>query len=335
MSLKIRAKKKQSLSLVTLLPEDIIIDILARVRRCDYLTLSLVSKHFRSLIASRELYASRSLLGCTEHCLYVILWNGETWDYRLYILCRKANVNHHLVPISSLPHMRYRGSFVVVGSRIYVFGGFDPKDIALSIDCRSHTVQTLPSMPVPMSDTIANIIDGRIYVTGIFESKKVMVVFNTETQMWEHRKIMPDNLGDTRNAKMSFVYMPLENSWKRDEMMNLSNKLKNSCVVDDVLYYYDDNCAKNKLKAYDQKKKCWGVVNGLENLSAEMTHSLWPEIVSYGRRLALFWCRREEIWCAEISLERRQEGEIWGKVEWCDYLMSGNLRFWKSLAVMV
>ncbi|CAN7009723.1 unnamed protein product [Brassica oleracea var. botrytis] len=55
------SKKEQSSeppSLIPLLPED----ILSRVRWCDYRTLSLVSKHFQSLVASHVLYARRSLL---------------------------------------------------------------------------------------------------------------------------------------------------------------------------------------------------------------------------------------------------------------------------------
>ncbi|CAH2060069.1 unnamed protein product [Thlaspi arvense] len=111
-------------SLMMSLPEDIIIDILARVSRYNYPTLSLVSKHFRSLVASPMF--SSSITGKTM--------------------------------------------MTVVGSRIYVFDGINNNvngtTRALTIDCRYHTVQPLPSMPVPMSYTIADIIDGRIYVIG-------------------------------------------------------------------------------------------------------------------------------------------------------------------------
>ncbi|XP_024004081.1 F-box/kelch-repeat protein At4g38940 [Eutrema salsugineum] len=277
MSLKIRAKTKQSLSLITLLPEDVIIDILGRIPRCDYPTLSLVSKHFRSLVASRELYARRSLLGCTEHCLYVVLYNNEIGEGQWYILRRKANSNRRLVFIPLLPVMPYGGSFVAVGSRIHVFGGFNSKDIALSIDCRSHTVQTLPSMLVAMSDTIANIIDGRICVVGNYEWKKMMLVFNTETQIWESELInleielgyirsrsvvMADKIY-TRDYDYSFVYDPKKSKWERDEMLN-SKKWKYACVVDDVLYYHDWH--ENEIRAYDPKQKCWSVVKGLEEL---------------------------------------------------------------------
>ncbi|XP_048611414.1 F-box/kelch-repeat protein At4g38940-like [Brassica napus] len=143
MSSKTRSTKEESSeppSLIPSLPEDIIVDILARVGRCYYPKLSLVSKHFRSLVTSHELYARRSLLGCTEHSLYVVLCNKENDNHYCYVLYRKANGNHSLVLIPSLPKMPRRGGFVAVGSRIYVFGGFKsvPQN-AISIDSKRCT----------------------------------------------------------------------------------------------------------------------------------------------------------------------------------------------------
>ncbi|ESQ51493.1 hypothetical protein EUTSA_v10017764mg [Eutrema salsugineum] len=233
--IKIRAKKTPSSSLITSLPEDVIFDILARVPRCDYPTLSLVSKHFRSLVASSELYARRSLLNCIEHCLYTVLFNYETKDYHLYIHRRKANDNRCWVLISSIPHMPYGLSFVMGESRIYVFGGFDQK----------------------------------------------------YTEKW-----------------------------------------RDACVVDDVLYYYDGE--EDEIRAYDPKQKCWSVVKGLEESLPETTNTWCSKTLSYVEG------KTYEIWCAKISVERRQGGGIWGQVEWCDHVFtSRKLSFAKPLAVMV
>ncbi|ESQ51525.1 hypothetical protein EUTSA_v10016945mg [Eutrema salsugineum] len=319
MSYKITAKKTPSLSLITSLPEDVIIDILARVPRCDYPKISLVSKHFQSLVASPELYVRRSLLNCTEHCLYAVLFNYETKDSHLYILRRKPNCNRCLVLIPSLPVIPWGVSFVTVGSRIYVFGGNDKKYIEASIDCISHT--------------------------------KMMMVFNTETQMWEPEIIKMDTelisincfywvvMADklfTRDLYNSFAYEPTKSKWKMDDMLN-SKVWRSACVVDDVLYYYDGD--ENKIRAYDPKQKCWSVVKGLEKLLPETIDPWWSETVSYGGKLTLFFRKVEmqtsEIWCAEIALERRQGGEIWGKVEWCDHLLTGNFHLRKPLAVVV
>ncbi|CAH8282478.1 unnamed protein product [Eruca vesicaria subsp. sativa] len=322
-------------SLITSLPDDVLLDILARVPRCNYPTLSLVSKHFRSLVVSREIYSRRFLLSCTENFLYVLV-KGILRD-RLYILHQKASLVH----ISSISDMPDCESFVGVGSRIYMFGGiFYTSSKAFSIDCRSHTVQPIPDMPIPMSCTVADVMDSKIYVFGYCSVKSmVMVVFDTRTQMWESGLIKPDIVAMStwevgcmvvmadkiyiNDNWKSYVYVPKESKWETDEMLDSKTWDDNPCVVDDVLYYYD--CFRNCLRAYDPKDKCWGVVRGLEELLPE----IWSDsdTVCFGRNLALYFCKTEEehesrtskIWCAEISLERRQ-GMIWGKVEWCDQL---------------
>ncbi|KAH0886118.1 hypothetical protein HID58_062214 [Brassica napus] len=116
-----RAEKKQSPppSPITSLPEDVVVDILARLPISDYPRVSLVSKRFRSLVSSPEIYARRrSSLGCTEHCLYVFLYNCATRVNRLYTL-RRGNSSSRLVLIPGLPPY---GSFAAVGSRIYERG---------------------------------------------------------------------------------------------------------------------------------------------------------------------------------------------------------------------
>nr|VDC70340.1 unnamed protein product [Brassica rapa] len=347
MSSKTRSKKEQSSepqSLIPSLPEEIIVDILARVGSCYYPKLSLVSKHFRSLVTSHELYERRSLLGCTEHSLYVVLCNKENDNHYCYVLYRKANGNHSLVLIPSLPKMPRKGGFVAVGSRIYVFGGLNSyrhKKIqtnAISIDCISQTVHLLPSMNVTMSVSVADIIDGKIYVTGY---RCNMAVFNTETQMWE-----PKTIPETMNGYMwacdcvvmagkmymrdpvnsfVFVYESKEIKWEMDKMLN-KFEWKDACVVDDVLYYYDSGW--KVLRAYDPKESSWVVVNGLAELLADARFSAWSYTGSYGGKLAMFYSKitgkTKVIRCAEISLERRRQGKkIWGKVEWCDDVLVG------------
>ncbi|CAL9232526.1 unnamed protein product, partial [Arabidopsis halleri] len=62
------------------LPDDLLLNCLARVSRLYYPILSLVSKRFRSLVASPELYEIRKLLGRTENCLYVCLSSTSRSD---------------------------------------------------------------------------------------------------------------------------------------------------------------------------------------------------------------------------------------------------------------
>ncbi|KAG2326533.1 hypothetical protein Bca52824_009261 [Brassica carinata] len=336
--------------ILTSLPEDVIIDIFARSSRCDYPTLSLVSKHFRSLIASPDLHARKSLLACTENCLYVALFDVNSPSlYHWYILSRKANGSHCLLRApSTIPFMYYPESSVAVGSRIYVFGGVTNMTTnAFCMDCRSHTVTPLPSIPVAMICRFAGFIDGKIYVIGCWyhDRKSVMVVFDVETQKWEHAMIKPEMEAALRityaayNWRGSYVYKPVESKWETDYMLSnymLSNclrYLRNASVVDDVLLSHDR--VTFTLRAYDPNQKYWRVVEGLKELLAKISDSQWSRIVNYGGHMALLFRRASKIWCAEISLERRQGGEIWGKVEWCDHVLTGNFGIRKFLAVTV
>ncbi|CAH2071110.1 unnamed protein product [Thlaspi arvense] len=247
------------------------------------------------------------------------------------------------------------GKYVAVGSKIYVVGGefsyFDMTWSALSIDCRFHTVHPISDKRIEY-DSVAEIIDGKIYVIN---SEGVMV-FDTETQKWDPAMKKPDvELGKTyidgsvvmgdkmymRNYDNSFVYEPKENKWESDEMLN-SKEWRNACVVDDVLYCYD-TCVK-EIRAYDPKQRCWRVVKGVEQWLPRMIGSRWSKLASYGGKLALFSHKSNarkgtiDVWFAEISLERRQGGEIWACLGMdflvheptkaslcCDYLYSARL----------
>ncbi|KAJ4879792.1 F-box/kelch-repeat protein [Raphanus sativus] len=350
MSPSIRAEKNQSPPsfLITSLPEDVVVDILARVPRRDYPRVSLVSKYFQSLVSSPEIYTRRSSLGCTEHCLYVILYNWANIVDRLYTLKNKGLV---LIPglLDMPPH---DGSFVAVGSRIYVFCGMMTSS-AFFIDCTSHNVQHLPRMPVPMFGIVADVIGGRIYVFGFLDTdqkSKAMVVFDTETQMWEDGMT---NVMQIRNSclvviagkmyarefQKSFVYDPKESKWEMVEVLSLKFWNHKACVVDDVLYFYD--WSGKELRAYDPEHKCWGMVKGLDDLLAKLRRGCWwARPVSYAGKLVLFFRRQGttgEICYAKISLERRKGGQIWGKVDQlCDHgLIAGNFYLRKSLDVVL
>ncbi|CAH2060053.1 unnamed protein product [Thlaspi arvense] len=283
-------------SLIPSLPEDVILDIIARVSRFEYPILSLVSKHFRSLVESPEIYARRSLLGCTEHCLYALVYDIDIGVNRWYILCRKANGNSRLVLIPSLPVMPHGGSFVAVGSRIYVVGGVTMK-IGQLVQTQKWEKPGIIKADIEL---------GYTYYYGCV--------------------MMADKLY-MKDDDNSFVYAPEENKWEIDKMLNLM-KWNNACVDDQVLYFFD--CGENNLRRYDPKKRCWGVVNGLEELLAKTRLAWWSKTTSYGGRLALFFdpngeeVKTREIWCAEILLERPHGGDIWGKVSGVILFCQGN-----------
>ncbi|CAA7014088.1 unnamed protein product [Microthlaspi erraticum] len=337
------------------LADEIVEDIIARVPRFDYPSLSLVSRRFRSIVASPELYARRSSLGCTEHCLYAVPFNPQTHDYRWYILLRKPNSNR-LVPIPSLPLMRSRGRYVPVGSSIYAvgeddFGVTDSSALSIRIDCTCHTEQPISDCPKPIDGTVADMDDDKVYIIDGKRDdddnwvKRIKVV-NRKTQMLEMTK--PEELLGRMwydsVVKAGKVHMSDHNfhrifALNRKSLDDIHMEWKNACVIDQILYYYD--CHENKLRSFDSKERCWGVVNGVGRLLPERVASVWSQTVSYGGNLAVFFSDIEtesgkrEIWCAEISLERGQGGEVLGKVEWCHVVFVGHLVLQKALAVMV
>lgn len=135
-----------------------------------------------------------------------------------------------------------------------------------------------------------------------------------------------------RTCYSSFVYDPSGDRWERDEAFH-SMGWSNSCAVEGVLYYYD---ARGRcLRGYDPELRSWGVVKGLEGLLPEGCCS-WSKTASYGGggRMVLFM-QKEEIWCSEIVVERRQGGDIWGQVEWCEVVLGGDFRIIDCLPVAV
>ncbi|XP_018436373.2 F-box/kelch-repeat protein At4g38940-like [Raphanus sativus] len=341
--------KPEPTCLIMSLPDEVVIDIIARVSTRFHPSISAVCRRFRTLVASPELYeARRSLLGRNEHCLYVILKStGENSESRVYNLRRRPDGGRRLVHISSLPVMPREASFVAAadGSRIHVFGGFSLYDrrepSALSIDCRYHTVQPLPAMPKPMTGTpLAHMMDEKIYVFGCTDyHNKVTAVFNTKTQTWEPEMTEPcielrHMLHGPNGSVNTIIYdVSEETKWKQK-----FDTWKNVCVIDDAFYSYDR--LYNKLIAYDTKHRDWKEVKGVGTLSPGKKSAVgWPRAVNYGGKLLFLYekmiCRTRELWCAEIAVERRQEGrEIWGKVEWSDLVSVGDFDLIESIVAM-
>ncbi|CAA7056189.1 unnamed protein product [Microthlaspi erraticum] len=356
----LRVPKHKYPDLITLLPADVLTDCIARVPKHWYPTLSLVSKLFRSMVASPELYARRSLLGFAESCIYVPIHCSHDLSIRWYTLLRNQR---RLVPIPLLPLTPYSSSvYVVLGSRIFVLGGYYESQYTTNVstmDCRYDTVQPYGTMPKAVVNPVAEVVDGKIYVIGghhgkdsSFWSSDLMMVLDVESQTWEyvekksglemgHNLISCVALEDKiyiKGCRKSFVFKPKEGKWEEEanELLHSSGRGTSGCVVDGILYSYDTygNC----LRAYDLKKRLsCGVVKGLGGL---VKKSYKVFVVRCGENSVLLMQNgdllKPGIWCAEIALtERNQRGEIWGKVEWSQLVLDGDASFSDCLSVMV
>ncbi|KAL1207671.1 F-box/kelch-repeat protein [Cardamine amara subsp. amara] len=178
------------------LPYDLVLNCIARVSRLYYPTLSLVSKSFRSFIASPDLYKARSLLDQTESCLYVCLnifaiKSPRTIWFTLYpkpdktltneqeTIKKKKKLSEYVLAKVPIPYSfdALYNSLVAVGSNIYNIGGSslssraaNPLYSSVSIlDCTSHTWSVAPSLPVELNSLSATVVDQKIYVAGSYK----------------------------------------------------------------------------------------------------------------------------------------------------------------------
>ncbi|CAN6917486.1 unnamed protein product [Brassica oleracea] len=264
---KMKQTEHTSISILSL-PDDLLINCLARVSRLYYHFLSRVSKRFRSIIASPELYATRSRLNRTEKCIYLYLrfpsdpktyWltlsglpsrnvaNGSSGYYMEQIPCPNS-----LRPAQS-------SMLVSVGSDIYKIGGANhlheckiwKRNYCVSVsvlDCRTHTWRQAPSMGMVQYVSKPNWIEA----------------FDLETQTW----------GPVTNPRIFRLY-------EEDRVKGFEAKL-----------YH---------------------LKGSSTFLGMMLRCIIP-------RKYLYTATNQEcrVWCAKITLERRDGDEMWGKVEWFD-----------------
>ncbi|KFK35297.1 hypothetical protein AALP_AA5G266300 [Arabis alpina] len=352
-------KKKPSqateptLTSISSLPYDLLLICLARVSRLYYPILSLVSKNFQSVIASSDLYETRSRLNHTERCLYLCLNSSGK------CLVEIPSPNY-LLPAD-------KSRLVAAGSNIYKIGGshdaFElfkhekPYSSSVSVlDCRSHTWHQAPSMSMKRnSSSTTSLVDEKIYVAGGCKDKYIsypnwIEVFDLKTQTWgnvTNPRIFKLRHGVIRkmgHVAESFelegklymfgdenvVYNPKEDRWNVlgvDKDLSWAVRGYSYCVIDDVLLYWDTQV----FNWYDCKVSSWKELNGLEEILPDFRGLAYFKMVDLGGKMALLWDNREyggndfiqiKIWCAEIALERRDGDEIWGKVEWIDLILT-------------
>ncbi|CAH2075940.1 unnamed protein product [Thlaspi arvense] len=332
MSVSMESSDDSSLSSDLPLPNEISISCFAFVPRRYYPALSLVSKPFAGFIASPELCMARSLLHATESVLYVALRFSLEETHCWYSLNLKPLKNEStLVPIPSFPSIPYWGSSVIaIGHEIYVFGGCIDGELTSSVfvvDCRSHKCTFLSSMRVARGCAATGVVDGKVYVIGGCKARSVdwIEMFDLKTKKWEsvsgpcneevYEKTIKSFVMDEKiyvmDRNSSFVYDPKEKSWETEPELNRGWRV-GSCVIDNMLYTFGEN---NQIKLYDPSTHVWRVLKGVEDLHEPPS---WARLANYGGKLAVLIDVGErmttEVCCTEIELERRQGGEVWGKI---------------------
>ncbi|KAH0915802.1 hypothetical protein HID58_030248, partial [Brassica napus] len=257
----------------------------------------------------------------------------KSWNIDIDLL----DTESELIPIPSFPTQpETLSSLVALDWGIYVIGGFkDGEDVrspdVLLLDCRTNTWRKVPSMSVGRAAAAAGVIDGKIYVFGGCEelsSPNWAEVFDPNTQTWETLVPMDDrNEGDNviretlvMDKKVYavdfwsgslFYYSPGDGKWGRKKIPEQVQSYY--CVMEKVLYGCDEV---GNVVWRDSEELEWKRVKGLEALQWKRVRKL----SIFGVNIGVFWVGlRGDVWCAEISLERRgKEGEIWGRIEWSE-----------------
>ncbi|CAF2068847.1 hypothetical protein HID58_040725 [Brassica napus] len=311
------------------LPDVIVENILARISKCNYPNLSLVSKRFLSLLSSPELYTTRSRIGTTEPCIYICMERFKDLGLKWYTLWTKhAHVEtltvddaqednlpcneYSLVPLpesnSLVPFMDRTN--VVVGSEIYLFGvtsSEQPSSSVRILDCRSHMWRDGPSMLVARRCPYAVFLDEKIYVfDGCGEDETWMEVLDMKTKTWSpllrHRVAVLE--GGWLNTvglqgkiylitKINYcAYDPKQGTWEVVEVHDNLGYLGKWCVsvVEDVMYSY--SYYSDNLVWYDSKCKKWIDVK-LSNF--ELLYK-WRmvNILNHGGKLLVMWLYKFE-----------------------------------------
>ncbi|KAG7539879.1 F-box domain [Arabidopsis thaliana x Arabidopsis arenosa] len=319
------------------LPNDLLLNCFARVSRMYYPALSRVSKRFRSIVTSPEIYHTRSLLNRTEKCLYLCLrfpFDNNTHWFTLYQNPNRSVSNKSsgkvLVQIPSPEYpLTQSSNLVAVGSNIYKIGGtvgddfspFDwyrkPSSKVSVLDCRSHTWRDGPRMRLDRKSSTTSVVDGKIYVTGgtkdTDNASNWIEVFDPKTQSW----------GSVTNPRI--VRLWEEESYRR-VVKSIGHEGKLYLFGDDFVVYNPEEgiwnpvgedrligCAlksshcvidnilfywdQGVFKWYDSKVPSWKELKGVEGLP-DLNDREYCKLVDLGGKMAVLW----DVWrCSKSS----------------------------------
>ncbi|CAH8308260.1 unnamed protein product [Eruca vesicaria subsp. sativa] len=344
-----RKKKKKEVcgGLLSLLPDDVFVDILAKLPRLDLVALATVSRRHRNIAACHELWSMRYRLKSVEPYMYVYM---HMYPDPMPTLRRLKRI-HPPPPRSFCPAAApVEGScFVRTDRGIYTIGGLlmdgKPTSGVTFFDCIDHKVYRVAPMKMARSGASASLIEERkIYVFGGCWDDDVTAncwveVYDIHTKTWELLSVvsmppkikMPLKIKESMTMHEKNVYMVAEDG----EIFFFSTSECRVLAAGGVKDSDPEN--HNDWRLYDETFICrgvggrvlwrslyklgWNEVKGLEELQKQ--HII--KICAFPPdRIAIFWSQGPayqtlELWFTEVSLkghwETEDEFQLWGNIE--------------------
>ncbi|EOA29010.1 hypothetical protein CARUB_v10025263mg [Capsella rubella] len=344
----------QSASLFCSLPNDVVLNCLARVPRRYYPNLTCVSKCLRSLVHSPELAHMRALMGKNNPVFYVCFWESALCfdDGRHHWFTLNPN-EKKTCDLNSVDQDQVLSreivlcSSVSIGHKIYFVGGSmcDKSRDLWIFDSWSGKLCKGPKMKVSRVKPGVAVVDEKLYVMGGCREGQIKVeVFDPKTQTWKvgplsrHGNI---RYGEGRYGEFVTEAVALDGKVYGMSYTEGSHIIYNTkdgrcetfkmeiedaywrrggvCVINNVIYVYYFNLG---LMWFDSIDKVWRMVKGLNMLDREIE---MVGMVEFNGKLGFMWAslkgfvrgqtKFKKIWFAMIVLDRSGV-EIHGTVEW-------------------
>ncbi|KAL5563580.1 hypothetical protein UlMin_033327 [Ulmus minor] len=336
-------------TLIPGLPNEIAFNCLIQVPRWYHPVLCAVSKPIRSLVTSPKFSTmNRAILNFSQHTLHIQMPSSNHNDLaKWFALHRTPNNSFLLQPIPPCPSKLHRSTFAVLGTELYVIGGYYKDNVHFYnsphvwvLDCLSHRWTRGPSLLVPRSEANAVVLDGKIYVVG--GAVSLVEVLDLDVGEWqgiptlEHSSsnvkrsvIMNDKLCGFFEYDGAGIMYNLRKLMQEEFPIKLKTRppnLRDAAYANGVLCVSDIN---GTIFGLDERNDAWKVLKGVRGHlpGFDIGRAVFIRMRSVGGRLVLMWSQKNDekeknqqgkVWCGEIEVKKLGglDGDLLAKVHW-------------------
>ncbi|WZZ25177.1 hypothetical protein YC2023_008578 [Brassica napus] len=194
------------------------------------------------------------------------------------------------------------------------------------LDCLSHTWHSVPSMKMARASASVSLVDEGwgIAQTGQTQKRCSIQTLKLGSHAWLP-VVLDDNGTSTIFAVdedgQSFYIVPSDGISLGETNSKQPGHRKDWCVIGKelLLWYSPENIVEELDYLF------WGWVHRWGKPARPVDFDIGKLCSNSAGNIVIFWNKQlddiegnVELWCAEISVERRKGGEVWGKCEWSD-----------------